>query len=154
MVCGHCPPYSYFDLKSNNKLMKNIEYIEIDFYSEFWWDDEIDFFVQTDLHLKKVRIWIGYFYTILENIKRPIDNSWIGLTYYDQLDLGWHREKNWQLPCPNEVLLQLKSIELPLENPVNHMDYQTEHKIINTIIDILQEGIDGNFPVYMNDPIL
>ncbi len=127
--------------------------IEIDFYTGFEYDEEIEFFVKTDLYIKKIRIWIGYFSIILgeiEEIKRPSDNPWTGLVYYYNLLFQWDEGKNWQIPCLEDVLLQLKSMEISPDDPANHINYEIERKIVAEMIDILQEAIEGNFPVYIN----
>jgi hypothetical protein len=124
--------------------------IDMDFYSGFEDEEEIEFFVQTNSRTKKIRMWIGYFRTILRHIKTSPDVGWTGLVYYDNLLIGWHEEKNWRISCLKEVLLQLKGIELPVDNPVNNLDYEPERKILVEMISIVSEGINGNFPVYIN----
>jgi hypothetical protein len=99
---------------------------------------------------KKIRMWIGYFRSILRQIKTPSDTNWTGLVYYNNLLIGWHEEKNWQILCLEEVLLQLKSIELPVDNPIDNMDYEPERKILLEMINIVSEGIEESFPVCIN----
>ncbi len=95
-------------------------------------------------------MWRGYFRKILRQIKTPPDISWTGLAYYNNLLRGWHEEKNWPIPCLEEVLLQLKGIELPVDNPVNNIDYEPDRKILVEMISMVSEGINGNLPVYIN----
>jgi hypothetical protein len=124
--------------------------IEMDFYSGFEDEQEIEFFSITNLGMTKIRMWIGYFRMILRQIKTPPDTDWIGLVYYDNLLIGWHEEKNWQIPCLEEVLLQLQVLRIPIDDPVNNMDYEPVQKILIEMINIVSEGIDKCFPVYIN----
>ena len=123
---------------------------EIDFYSGFEDEEEIEFFTTINLHTKKIRMWIGYFRRILRQIETPPGNDWIGLVYYNNLLIGWHEEKNWKIPCLEEVLFQLKNVTLPLDDPFSSIDYKLERKILVEMISILSEGIDKNSPVYIN----
>jgi hypothetical protein len=95
-------------------------------------------------------MWIGYFHTILRQIKTHPDTDWTGLVYYDNLLIGWHEEKNWQIPCLEEVLFQLKNVKIPVDDPINNMDYEPERKILVEMINIVSEGIDESVPVYIN----
>ncbi len=124
--------------------------IEMDFYSGFEDEQEIEFFSITNLGVTKIRMWIGYFHMILRQIKTPPDTNWTGLVYYDNLLIGWHKEKNWQIPCLEEVLLQLQVLRIPIDNSVNNMDYESVQKILTEMINIVSEGIDKGFPVYIN----
>jgi hypothetical protein len=123
--------------------------IEIDFYSNFEDEDEIEFFIIAE-SVKKIRMWAGYFHTILRHIEVPPDTDWTGLVYYDNLLIGWHKEKNWQIPCLEEVLSQLKSVKIPMDDLVNNMDYKPARNILTEMINIVSEGIDKGFPVYIN----
>jgi hypothetical protein len=89
---------------------------------------------------KKIRMWTGYFRSILRQIKTPSDTNWTGLVYYNNLLIGWHEEKNWQILC----------IELPVDNPIDNMDYEPERKILSEMINIVSEGIEESFPVCIN----
>jgi hypothetical protein len=127
-----------------------MNHFDIDFYSGFEDEEEIQFLIQTNSHTKKIRMWIGYFRSILRQIKTPLDNNWTGLVYYNNFLKGWHEEENWQIPCLEEVLLQLKSLELPVDNPIDNMDYEPERKILLEMINIVSEGIEKSFPVCVN----
>ena len=124
--------------------------IEIDFYSGFEDDEEIHFFIKTELSTRKIKMWIGYFRTILRSIKTPSDIPWTGLAHYNNFHLGWHEESNWQIPDLEEVLFQLQHIELPVDDPMNHMDYSPQREILVEMISIISEGIEKNLPVYIN----
>jgi hypothetical protein len=82
--------------------------------------------------------------------KTPPDINWTGLVHYNNLLIGWHEEKNWQIPCLEEVLFQLESVKMPVDDPVNNMDYEPERKILIEMINLISEGIEENFPVYIN----
>jgi hypothetical protein len=124
--------------------------IEIDFYSGFEDEEKIEFFSIRNLHTTKIRMWIGYFRMILRQIKTRPDTSWTGLVYYNNLLIGWHEEENWQIPCLEEILFQLESVKIPIDDLANNIDYKPERKILIEMINLVSEGINENFPVYIN----
>jgi hypothetical protein len=124
--------------------------IEIDFYSGFEGEEEIEFFSTRELHTKRIRMWIGYFRTILRQTQTPPDTDWTGLVYYNNLLIGWHEEKNWQIPCLEEVLFQLENAKIPIDDPINNIDYEPERKILVEMINLVSEGINESFPIYIN----
>jgi hypothetical protein len=120
--------------------------IEIDFYSGYEGEKEVIFSIKTNCYQKKIRIWYGYFYSIINQINLSDDGSWPGIAYYHHLRIGWYEEDNWEIPNPEEILLQFENIHLPYDRPI----YEGASQVLEEVINILQEAINENLPVYIS----
>ena len=127
--------------------MKNID---IDFYDEFDGEVEIIFSIITNNYTKRLRIWSGYFDTIMMKIEPLKDDGWTSLSYYYHLMIGWDIEDNWQIPNLEEALLQLQSIEIEPNYSDKYIYYNAEFRILAEIISILSEAIHEKVSVYIH----
>jgi hypothetical protein len=119
---------------------------EVDFYSGYEGDDEIIFTMKSsNCCQKKLRIWDGYFHSIINQVKLSDDGSWPGLAYYYHLRIGWYEEDNWQIPNINEALLQFKNICLPSDRPI----YEISSQVLVEIINILSEAVETDSPIFI-----
>jgi hypothetical protein len=119
--------------------------IEIDFYTGYEGSDEIIISCETKHFIKKIRIWDGYFNSIMRQLKLSDDGTWTGLAYCYNLFTCWYDEDSWQIPDLKEALSQLSSIDL-LDSK-NLCDV-TEQVLIEITI-MLSEAIDENATVYI-----
>ena len=120
--------------------MKKI--IELDYYSRFEGYLEIQFILEFSSQKKVIKIWDGYFNSIMECIK-PSLAGWTGLAYYYHLDIGWYDESPWEIPDLELALEQFRTIYLPEQK-------EEEQVILASIIQLLEEACILNEKVYID----
>ena len=92
--------------------------------------------------LKRLRMWYGYFGSILEEISFEKD-GWPSLAYNYHLDKGWNEESPWLIPNVEEAIQQFQSINLPKEK-------QNLKVLLNGIIEFLIEVKETGDSVYIS----
>jgi hypothetical protein len=122
--------------------------IEIDFYTAFDGDEEIVFFEKIGNYIKKIRIWQGYFRGIMDRMEQQDDNLTC-LYYYHNMNIGWNDDESWKIPNLEEALLELKSIEIPVDNSTDKIYDNAEQRILNELIIMVSEAIDKKSSVYI-----
>jgi hypothetical protein len=117
---------------------------EIDFYTGFEQDPELMFIQKSISYEKRLRLWEGYFDTMMHQVKLSQNEPWTSLAYYYHLCLGcWGDEQeNWKIPNVQEALSQLQALELSDEDNQTIAAWQT-------LILFLKEADEENNSVYI-----
>jgi hypothetical protein len=116
---------------------------EVDFYKGF--DAEPELIIsQKDFsgnNINSIKLWIGFFDSIIELIKPNLKGEWEGITLYYHTHTGWYDNALWK--CEEVILFiqQLESIEKL------QLDVRSQ-LILEILIEILKESISSKTVVY------
>ena len=116
---------------------------EFDFYKGFEGEPELtisqkDFSGNT---INSIKLWIGFFDSIIELIKPNFKDEWEGITVYYHAHTGWYDNSLWK--CEEVILFiqQLESIEKL------QLNVQTQ-EILEILIELLKESISSKTVIY------
>lgn len=114
---GYDEGFRFVSEIDNLELFNNELHIQMNaiinnnYYKGFEGEPCIKFiWVKPDNENLTLKIWIGYFDTIMNAIN-PTNHGWSGLSYYYHLDEGWYDESPWEIPNLNPVIDELLSID-------------------------------------------
>lgn len=121
-----------------------MQYNEIDFYTGFEGEPELIFLQKTANCEKILRLWEGYFDTMMQQVSLSSNGEWTNLAYYYHLCLGcWGEEvENWQIPNIESVIDQLKKIQLMADDSQSIPSLQA-------LIIFLKEANEQSISVYI-----
>lgn len=113
-----------------------------DFYTGFEGEPGIVlFFRESNGQKVLLRMWIGYFDSIMEAIQ-PNKNGWRGLSYYYHTDTGWFEETPWRIPDLGDALIDLQS--------VNKTELEQETLVVyQNIFELLQKAHSSDGEVWI-----
>jgi hypothetical protein len=116
---------------------------EFDFYKSFDGEPELTI-SQKDFsgnNINSIKLWIGFFDSIIELIKPNCKDEWEGFILYYHTHTGLYDNSSWK--CEEVILFiqQLESIEKL------QLDVQTQ-EILEILIELLKESISSKTIIY------
>lgn len=118
---------------------------EFDFYTGYEGEPEL-VISQEDVHGNSktvIRLWVGFFDSIMELIKPNAQGEWEGVVLYYHTATGWYEISPWR--CDDVPLLidQLESIERQeLDSP--------DQSVLDTLIETLKNAVNSNDSIYFD----
>ncbi len=88
-----------------------------------------------------LRIWIGFFDSIMSAIK-PKTYGWTGLSYYYHMHEGWYTESPWRAPDTVAIINELKKLNKSM------LDSKTQN-VLNDIIELLLDSQQGDDKIWI-----
>ncbi len=81
-------------------------------YLGFEGEPEIQFIRGTEISEQYIlRIWIGYFDTIMSTSKLG-ENGWSGLSYYYHTHTGWYETSPWEIQDINKAIIEFEEMDV------------------------------------------
>jgi len=117
-----------------------------DFYTGFEGNGEISFFCQTEDSQKYVvKIWEGYFYTIMTSMLNNlslVNGEFTGIAYYYNRQTGWYDESPWLIENLGEAIYQFECVN------DNDLD-DTEKAVLESIVSMLKFAYADGLKVFI-----
>lgn len=121
-----------------------------DYYTGFEGEPEILFKIQANEKTFEFKMWIGYFNSILDNVKfpNPETNRFLSLYYLQE---GWYDESPFEIEDVNEVIHVFNTFDIDKlskdeKTQINSM-ISTLEEINNELISFLEFSLNNNYTV-------
>jgi hypothetical protein len=140
--------FAYNLTSGGAKQMKNIV---IDFYSAFEEDDGIVLFSNSDNILRKIIIWEGFFWKIIEKLEpTPMIGDELNdlIRIYNYTMQASYRNEPYQVLNLEIILLQLQGMKSDPDTS-NQIYYDADNRILSEMIILISEAIEKKISVYM-----
>ena len=114
-----------------------------DYFKGFEGESELKIFQKNENEEIEVTmlIWIGYFNSIIEEIKPNKDGSWEGISLYYHTSTGWYDISPWRCEALQLFTMQLESINK------NKLNIECQ-EILTILIDVFNESIYSSKHIY------
>jgi len=111
-----------------------------EFCAGFEGEPEISFvsFVPGGNMVASVRMWVGYFDSIMSTLK-PSDNGWTGIALPYHLGEGWYEGGSWTVPDINALISQWSQVDL---DSLKHPEREVHFAVAELLTDAKHQGAE------------